>query len=182
MGALRQRNSNGGVGELPRNQGGEHQAAGGSLRLPRWPWHHCACVWAPVELGLRHWPSLVCDVVLLHEPGPGTAGHPEELEGEQGLQERRVPAAQGVGREGGQLALAGAGRAAHHAQQGTGGLHWREGGGPLQGRHLPLLRWQGFCTGFFEQSLDQSVAAAACSLAAWILWQRRPKLKRTEKK
>merc|ERR1712217_858547 len=100
------------------------------------------------ELGLRHGPPLLRDVVLLHEPGPRAAGHLEELEGEQGLQERRVLAAEGVGREGCQLASAGFGCPAYEAQQGAGRLHRREGGGPLQGRYLPLLSDLEPCTAF----------------------------------
>merc|ERR1711933_612766 len=110
---------------------------------------------APVELGLRHGPPLFRDVLLLHEPGPWAAGHPEELEGEQGLQERGVPLAEGAGREGGQLAPPVLGCPAHEAQQGPGGLHWRESGGPLQGRHLPILS---------DRELVQHLVCALASL------------------
>merc|ERR1712211_213018 len=58
---------------------------------------------AHVEFGLCHRPPLFRDVVLLHEPGLGAAGHPEELEGGQRLQERGLSLAEGVGREGGQV-------------------------------------------------------------------------------
>merc|ERR1739844_345004 len=63
-------------------------------------------------------------------------------EGDQGLQERSLPLAEGVGREGGQLAPPGSWCPAHHAEQGAGRLHWREADRTVQGRHLPLLRWQ----------------------------------------
>merc|ERR1712094_148775 len=43
--------------------GREHQAAGGSLRVSRRARRHRACIWAASELGLRHWPPFVCDVL-----------------------------------------------------------------------------------------------------------------------
>merc|ERR1711924_423438 len=68
--------------------GREHQAAGGSLRVSRRARRHRACIWAASELGLRHWPPFVCDVLLLHKSGPRTAGPPEELERDEAVQER----------------------------------------------------------------------------------------------
>merc|ERR1712137_592075 len=60
-------------------------------------------------------------------------------EGEQGLQEPGLPPAEGVGREGGALALGGPGRGAHGADRGPGQVHRRGQGRPLQAGHLPLL-------------------------------------------
>merc|ERR1712071_595412 len=64
------------------------------------------------------------------------------LEGNEGLQERCLPLAEGVGRESGQLAPPGSWRPAHHIEQGAGRLHWSEGDRALQGRYLPLLSLQ----------------------------------------
>merc|ERR1711879_555759 len=58
----------------------------------------------PPELGLRHGPPVLRHVLLLHESGAGSAGSLEEHEGEQGLQEPGVPAAQESRREGGTAA------------------------------------------------------------------------------
>merc|ERR1712216_974588 len=68
-------------------QGGEYQAPGGSLRIPGWPRHHRACVWAPVEPWLCHRPPVVRDVMLVHEPGPCSDRSYEQLEGVKVLQE-----------------------------------------------------------------------------------------------
>merc|ERR1711998_828401 len=83
--------------------------------------------------------GVLCDVLLLHEPGPRAAGSPEELEGDEGLQERILPAAEGSRREGRSVALARAWGGAHSAHQGTGGLHRRWSRGPHEGRYLPVL-------------------------------------------
>merc|ERR1712139_692087 len=81
----------------------------------------------------------VCDVVLLHKPGACTAGHLEECQGEQGLQERCLPVAEGAGREGGPLAPSRAWCESYNALEGAGRLHrsgrWRA----FQGFALPLL-------------------------------------------
>merc|ERR1712060_343327 len=100
---------------------------------------HCACVWAPSQLGLRHWPPVLRDVLLLHEPGAWAARSPQELEGDEGLQERCLPLAEGSRREGRRVALACFGRRAHGALAGAGRLYRCERGRSLQGRHLPLL-------------------------------------------
>merc|ERR1712061_324532 len=60
-------------------------------------------------------------------------------EGDQGVQERRLLAAEGSGREGGQSAPARPGCRDDEAHEGAGRLHRRGGGGAVQGRHLPLL-------------------------------------------
>merc|ERR1711957_784903 len=97
-------------------------------------------------------------------------GFAEELEGDQGLQERCVPAAQGAGREGRALALAGTWSPAHNADEGAGRVHWRHGCGPLQAGHLPVLSSHFFY--FLTQTAHQP-----CWL--WLryfatsLWQRR---------
>merc|ERR1711959_110230 len=91
------------------------------------------------ELGLCYWASVVCDVVLLHEPGTGAVGHLEELEGDQGLQERCLPSAQGVGREGGQVAPPCTRRQPYRALEGAGRLHWCADHWTFQGQSLPLL-------------------------------------------
>merc|ERR1712124_180003 len=95
-----------------------------------------------------HWPSLVRDVLLFHQSGPGAARSAQELERDEGLQERRVPPAEGLGREGGAPAPASARRSSHGAIEGAGGLHWGPAGGPIQGRHLPVLNsfWSSFST------------------------------------
>merc|ERR1719158_2441074 len=79
-----------------RRDGGEHQAAGGSLRVSRRARRHRACIWAAAELGLRHWPPFFCDVLLLHKPGPRAAGPPEELEGDAAVQERCLSPSEGT--------------------------------------------------------------------------------------
>merc|ERR1711896_83686 len=98
-----------------------------------------ARVWAAPEPWLRHWPPVLRDVMLVHEPDPCAARPPEELERDEGLQERCLPSPEGVGRKGRAPAHLDAGRRAHDAEQGAGGLHRREDGGSLQARHLPLL-------------------------------------------
>merc|ERR1712061_248552 len=79
------------------------------------------------------------DVLLLHKPGASAARPSQELEGDEGVQERCLLVAQGARREGRELALAGAGRRADKAHQGAGRLHRCERRGPVQGRHLPVL-------------------------------------------
>merc|ERR1712003_321394 len=54
---------------------------------------------------------------------------------------------------------------AHDPQQGAGRLHRREGGGPLQGRHLPLLSLHEPCT-------VSCAHAHPCSCCAWSLCSR----------
>merc|ERR1712060_158179 len=81
------------------------------------------------------------DVLLFHEPGPRPVGLAEELEGDQGLQERRVLAAEAPGRKGCQSAPACPWCRDDRAEQGAGRLHWRQGPGALQGRHLQVLSW-----------------------------------------
>merc|ERR1719327_7137 len=51
---------------------------------------------AASELGLRHWPPFVCDVLLLHKSGPRTAGPPEELERDKAVQERCLSPSEGT--------------------------------------------------------------------------------------
>merc|ERR1712190_83549 len=96
-------------------------------------------VLAPAQLGLRHWAPVFRDVVLLHEPGAWTARSPEELEGDEGLQERCLPLAQVSRREGRRAAFACVGLRAHGAHEGAGRLHRREGDRAFQGRYLPVL-------------------------------------------
>merc|ERR1712029_727608 len=60
-------------------------------------------------------------------------------EGDQGVQERCVLAAEGPRREGGEPAPASLGRGDDEAHEGTGGLHRRERQRALQARHLPVL-------------------------------------------
>merc|ERR1712118_246270 len=66
---------------------GEHQATGGSLRVPRWSWNHCPCQWASVESWLCNRSSFLCYVLLLHQPDSCTARSAQELEGDQKVQE-----------------------------------------------------------------------------------------------
>merc|ERR1712094_110489 len=56
------------------NQGREHQATGGPLSFPGWPWSHYSSFWSFVQLGLCHWSPILRDVLLLHKPGAGTVG------------------------------------------------------------------------------------------------------------
>merc|ERR1712039_395056 len=51
--------------------------------------------WQAAESRMRHWPSIFCHVLFFHKSGPRPAGYPEELEGDQGIQERCLFAAQG---------------------------------------------------------------------------------------
>merc|ERR1712186_213133 len=71
--------------------------------------------------------------------GLGPVGLAEELEGDQGVQERCLFVAEGSGREGGQSAPARPGCRDDETHEGAGRLHRRGGGGAVQGRHLPLL-------------------------------------------
>merc|ERR1712037_1012036 len=109
------------------------------MGVPRWAWRDRACVGPFAEPWLRDRPSLVRDVLLLYKPGACAAGPPEELEGDEGIQERCLLVAQGARREGRELALACAGRGAHCSQQGTGRLHRCQEHRSFQGRHLSLL-------------------------------------------
>merc|ERR1711862_971349 len=93
---------------------------------------HHSRVWSPSQFGLRHWPPLLCDVLLVHEPGAWPARLAEELEGKQRLQEPCLPLAQGLGRKGRQAAPTCTWRTTHSAQQGAGRLHRCEGGGSIQ--------------------------------------------------
>merc|ERR1712039_603772 len=155
----------------------------------RSPWRDCPGVRPLVELGLCHSPSVLRHVVLLHEPGLGAVGLAEELEGDQGVQERCLSVAEGLGREGRQPSLAGLGGEFDEVDEGAGGLHWREVRGPLQALDLPLLRAQplhevarygivlwtdqdlvhGTLLLSFVARFDASAAAASCSARAWIL-------------
>merc|ERR1712204_112778 len=83
--------------------------------------------------------SFICDVLLVHQSSSGTAGPAEELEGDQGLQERCLPSAQGTRREGSSLASTSTRSRAHQADQGAGRLHWRGEQWPVQGGHLSVL-------------------------------------------
>merc|ERR1719454_31454 len=107
---------------------------------------------------MRHWPPLVRDVLLIHQSGPCAARPTQELERDEGLQERRVPPAEGLGREGGAPAPARARRSTHSAIEGAGGLHWGPAGGPVQGRYLSLLR------GPLELALSLFFSLLACEV------------------
>merc|ERR1719469_149411 len=61
---FRQRDRHGRVGGLPWNQDGEHQATGGSVRVPRGSWRHRSCFGALGEPWLRYWPSVIRHVLL----------------------------------------------------------------------------------------------------------------------
>merc|ERR1712098_372134 len=101
--------------------------------VPRWAWRYYLGCRPLVELGLCHGPPVLCDVLLLHEPGPRSARSHEELEGDQGIQERRLLAAKVSRREGREPAFAGLRCAVDQAYEGAGRLHWCEPGRPLQG-------------------------------------------------
>merc|ERR1719171_642249 len=88
---------------------------------------------------MRHWSSILRYVMLVHKPSLGTVGSLREHQEEQGLQERGLPAPQGVGREGCTLALGCSGCRDDNFDQGAGRLYWREGRRPLQTRHLQIL-------------------------------------------
>merc|ERR1711957_1016290 len=65
----------------------EYQAPGGSLLIPGWSRHHRTCVRPPVEPWLCHRPSVIRDVLLVHEPGSCSARSSEQLECDKVLQE-----------------------------------------------------------------------------------------------
>merc|ERR1712019_6227 len=116
-----------------------HQAAGGPLRFPRRSWHHCTCFRAFAEPRLCHWASILRDVLQLYQPGSRTARSLEELEREQGLQERCLLAPEGARREGRNAPLACSWRRAHDINEGASRLHWRKRQWTLQALNLPLL-------------------------------------------
>merc|ERR1712072_227267 len=51
----------------------EHQASGGPLCVPRWPWCHRARLWPSGEFGLCHRSPFFRHVLLLHQSGLGAA-------------------------------------------------------------------------------------------------------------
>merc|ERR1712151_259742 len=63
----------------------------------------------------------------------------EKSEGNKGLQERCVPAAEGSRWEGGETALACYRCQPDDALEGASGLHWCENRRPLQAFNIPLL-------------------------------------------
>merc|ERR1712032_811361 len=99
-----------------------HQSTGGPFCVSRWAWRYRTCIWAPPQLGLRHWPPILRDVMLFHKPGAWAARPLEELEGDKGLQERRLSLAEVSRRESGLIALARIGCRAHSAHTGAGRL------------------------------------------------------------
>merc|ERR1712176_1113257 len=79
------------------------------------------------------------DVVLFHQPGARSVRPLEKLEGNKGLQERRVFAAEESRREGGETALACARCQPDDTLKRASGLHWREHRRSLQAFDIPLL-------------------------------------------
>ncbi len=94
----------------------EDQAAGRSLHVPRRPFDHPAGRRAAGESGLRHRPSVVRDVQLVHQPG---AGPDRTLDRAGEVRAGRARAAQGAGRRGGSAAPGPAGREADQADAGA---------------------------------------------------------------
>merc|ERR1712216_530480 len=140
------------------DQSREHQATGGSIRVPRWTWCHHLGIRPLVQLGMRHWSPILCDVLLFYKPSLGTVGSLREHQEEQGLQERGLLAPQGVGREGCTLALGCSGCRDDNFDQGAGRLHWRKGRRSLQARHLQILS-SSFCRVFFQFTM---LSASIC--------------------
>merc|ERR1712110_355186 len=73
------------------------QTSSGPIHLPGWPWHYHARIWPLVQPRLCHRASILCYVLLVHQPGPWPVGSLEKLEGRQRLQERCVLVAERVG-------------------------------------------------------------------------------------
>merc|ERR1712151_1276541 len=102
-------------------------------------WHHCAGVWASVELRLRDWPPIICDVLLVHEPGTWPARPSRKLEGKQGLQKRGLLVAKELGREGCKLAPSSVGCRDDSSNSRASRLHRSEGQWTVQRRYLQVL-------------------------------------------
>merc|ERR1712039_236362 len=112
---------------------------------------------------LCHRASILCYVLLVHQPGPWPVGSLEKLEGRQRLQERGVLVAERVGRKGCTFASTRTWRQSDHAFQRAGRLHWCEGGGPFQRRYIPIL--SGSCEGIYAHFLYSSALVPLMRLA-----------------
>merc|ERR1712151_1088742 len=102
-------------------------------------WHHCAGVWASVELRLCDWPPILCDVLLVHEPSTWPARPSRKLERKQGLQERGLLVAQELGRKGCKLTPSSIRCADDNSNSRASRLHRSEGQWTLQRRHVQVL-------------------------------------------
>merc|ERR550534_763881 len=90
------------------------------------------------QLGMCHWTSVICDELLIHEPGHCS----NRSVGEQGnrqVQDCRLHSAQSARRESGETASRKARRQIDGTVQGTGGLHLRETRGTVQTEPLQIL-------------------------------------------
>merc|ERR1712151_184686 len=115
------------------------QTSSGPFFVPGWTRHHCACIRKTVESRLCYWPPIFRDVLLFYKPGACSDRPLEELERDQGLQERCVLVAEGSRREGGEIAFARDRCQPHDTLERASGLHWRENRRPLQAFNIPLL-------------------------------------------
>jgi DNA-binding transcriptional ArsR family regulator len=120
--------------ESPRDQGGERQAAGRRVRLPRRQAPHRPRARPPREPRLRQRPPVVRDELLVHEPGARAA---RALQRE--VRSRRAHPPEEARREGREPPPQEARRRAHQAHEGPGRLPQRVDRGALQARSLPVL-------------------------------------------
>merc|ERR1711972_327827 len=139
-----------------------HQTSSGPIRLPRWPWHYHARIWPPVQPRLCHRASILCYVLLVHQPGPWPAGSLGKMEGRQRLQERGVLVTERGGCKGCTFAPTRTWRQSDHAFQRASRLHWCEGGGPFQRRYIPILSGSLTCVGIHARVF--CIAVHSCPL------------------
>ena len=147
---LRQRDRDLGAEAVPV---GEHQAAGRPRDLPgrQAPDHPGG---RPAgEPRLRHGPSVVRDVELVHEPG---AGADRALQARREVRQAGLRAAEAPRREGGAAAPRAHRREADTADAGAGRLHRRAAARPVQAGALQVL----------ESGLRRRPLARACAPAS----------------
>ena len=116
----------------------QHQGSGRRDRVPRRQADHPAVGRPSGEPRQRHGPSLVRDVVLVHQPDAGADRALRQQQGRQ-VQEGSVRAAQASRRKGRHAASGQGRRQAHQAVENAGRLHRRSGKRPVQGQPLSLL-------------------------------------------
>merc|ERR1712039_563474 len=131
--------------------------SGGPFLVPRWSRRHCARIRTSVESRLCHRAPIFRDVLLFHKPGARSVRPLEKSEGNKGLQERRVLAAEGSGWEGGETALACYRCQPDDSLERASGLHWCESRRPLQAFNIPLLGFLFFFVSFLVQVSAKSM-------------------------
>ena len=124
------------VASLEKLPLGGDQAAGRSRHLPRREADHPARQGPPGQSRLRHRPPLVRDELLVREPD---ARPDRAVAAQREVPRRRLRPAQEAGRARRPLAAQEAERRVDRTDAGTGRLHPRPEGRPLQVRPLPLL-------------------------------------------